>query len=66
MLHDTGLVWVSSEDLDWSKQNKQLSKEVLKGGGGEVQGPFKQVLTAHIFHAILFSIALRPGLSKRS
>ena len=41
-------------------------KEVLEGGKGEIRGAFEQVLTAHIFNAILFSIALRPGLSKRS
>ena len=43
----------------------QLSKEALAGGGGEVWGPFEQVLTAHISHATLSSIALRPSLSKR-
>ena len=43
----------------------QLSKEALGGGGGEVWGPFEQVLTAHISHATLSSIALRPSLSKR-
>ena len=41
-------------------------KEVVEGGKGEIRGAFEQVLTAHIFNAILFSIALRPGLSKRS
>ena len=43
----------------------QLSKEALGGGGGEVWGPFEQVLTAHISHATLSSIALRLSLSKR-
>ena len=41
-------------------------KEVLEGGKGEIRGAFEQVLTVHILNAILFSIALRPGLSKRS
>ena len=36
------------------------------GGGGEVRGTFEQDLIAHVFHLTLFSIALRPGLSKRS
>ena len=36
-------------------------KEVLEGGKGEIRGAFEQVLTAHIFNAILFSLHCGPG-----
>ena len=43
----------------------QLSKELLGGGGGEVWGPFEQVLTAHIFTQFCLLLHWGPAFPNR-
>ena len=43
----------------------QLSKELPGGGGGEVRGPFEQVLTAHIFTQFRLLLHWGPAFPNR-